>query len=109
MDTGRVSLRERIFVMDNYAKIQELVTKAKAGEDTAFGELLKAFKPLIFGQAIAICAKGYDLDDLMQVGTFALCKAVHGYDLTKESFTNYIAIAIKNNLEGLIYISRNTD
>ncbi|WP_346917058.1 sigma factor [Clostridium sp.] len=95
--------------MENYAKIQELVTKAKAGEDAAFEELLKAFRPLIFGQAIAICAKGYDLDDLIQVGTFALYKGIRGYDLTKGSFPIYVAIAIKNNLEGLIYISRNTD
>jgi len=43
MDTGGNSLGERIFVMDNYANIQELVTKAKAGEDTALEELLKTF------------------------------------------------------------------
>ena len=76
MDTGGNSLGERIFVMDNYAKIQELVTKAKAGEDTALE---------------------------------ALCKAVHGYDITKGNFPCHIAIAIKNNLEGLIYMGRNTD
>ncbi len=102
-------LRERIFVMDNYAKIQELVTKAKAGEDTALEELLKTFKALISSQAVAISAKGYDLDDLIQVGTIALCKAVHGYDITKGNFPCYVAIAIKNNLEGLIYMGRDTD
>lgn len=108
MDTGKVSLGERIFDMDNYAKIQELVTKAKAGEDTAFGELIKTFKALISGQAVAITEKGYDLDDLIQVGTIALCKAVHGYDITKGNFPCHIAIAIKNNFQGLIYIGRNT-
>lgn len=109
MDTGGNSLGERIFVMDNYAKIQELVTKAKAGEDTALKELLKTFKALISSQAVAISVKGYDLDDLIQVGIIALCKAVHGYDITKGHFPCHIAIAIKNNLEGLIYMGRNTD
>lgn len=109
MDTGGNSLRERIFVMDNYAKIQELVTKAKAGEDTALEELLKTFKALISSQAVAISVKGYDLDDLIQVGTIALCKAVHGYDITKGHFHCHVVIAIKNNFEGLIYMGRNTD
>ncbi|WP_346886682.1 sigma factor [Clostridium sp. UBA4395] len=109
MDTGGNSLRERIFVMDNYAKIQELVTKAKSGEDTALEELLKTFKALISSQAVAISVKGYDLDDLIQVGIIALYKAVHGYDITKVHFPCHIAIAIKNNIEGLIYMGRNTD
>ena len=90
--------------MKNYAKTQELVTKAKAGKDAAFEELLKTFKPLIINQATGIYAKGYDLDDLIQVGTIALYKAVHDYDLTKVNFPIYAAIAIKNNLECLIYI-----
>ncbi len=109
MDTGGNSLGERIFVMDNYAKIQELVTKAKAGEYTALEELSKTFKALISSQAVTISVKGYDLDDLIQVGTIALCKAVHGYDITKGHFHCHVVIAIKNNFEGLIYMGRNTD
>ncbi len=109
MDTGGNSLGERIFVMDNCAKIQELVTKAKAGEDTALEELIKNFKAFISSQAVAISVKGYDIDDLIQVGIIALYKAVNGYDITKGHFPCHVAIAIKNNLEGLIYMGRNTD
>jgi DNA-directed RNA polymerase specialized sigma subunit len=64
-------------------------------------------KRLIFNQARAIYTKGYDLDDLIRVGTIALFKAIRGYDVIKGNFPINAAIAIKNNLEGLIYISKN--
>lgn len=89
--------------MKNYDKIQVLVIKSKSGEDTAFEELLKHFKPLIIIQARDIYANGYDLDDLIQIGAIALFKAVLAYDATNENFSNYATVAIKNNLKNLTF------
>ena len=99
----RLVLKGRSFDMKNYDKIQVLVTKSKSGEDTAFEELLKHFKPLITSQAMDIYANGYDLDDIIQVEAIALFKAVLAYDATNENFSNYATAAIKNNLKNLTF------
>jgi len=91
----------------NYEKQEELVIKAKAGEEAAFEELFKSFKPYILKQARAIYINGYELDDLIQVGNISVFKAINSYDITKGNFPINAAITIKNNLEGLIYISKN--
>jgi RNA polymerase sporulation-specific sigma factor len=89
----------------NYEKQEELVIKAKAGEEAAFEELFKSFKPYILKQARAIYVNGYELDDLIQVGIISVFKAINSYDITKGNFTSYVTFAIKNNLNDLIRIN----
>lgn len=88
--------------MNSYEKIEELVIKAKAGDQVAFEELLKSFRNFINKQIRLIYVNGYEEEDLIQVGNIAIFKSVNSYDITKGNFTSYVTLAIKNNLNYLI-------
>lgn len=78
--------------------IQDLVLKAKSNDKKALEKIICKFKPLIISEAHKIYIKGYELDDLMQLGFTSLIYAVSKYNLDSHSnFTAYAITAVKNN------------
>jgi len=79
-------------------ELEELVLKAKKGDEDALVEIINRFKGLIYRTCREIYIKGYDTEDLLQIGYTTLIKAVHKFDLSKnKNFTAYASSAIKNN------------
>lgn len=55
------------------------------------------YKPFIIKNAVQIYINGYEVEDLIQIGTMALIKAVNKYQLDRKiAFTTYAVTVIKN-------------
>ena len=77
--------------------LENLVSKAKAGDADAMTELFMQFKPYICKCIKSIYISGYDFDDLLQLGYMSIMHAVDVYDLKKNHFNSYVLLSIKNN------------
>lgn len=78
--------------------LNDLVLKAKAGDKEALAKILERFKGFIYKTSKEVYIKGYDTEDLLQIGYTTLIKAVNKFDLNKnKNFTAYATSAVKNN------------
>lgn len=78
--------------------LEELVLKAKNGDNEALVEIINRFKGFIYKTSKEIYINGYDTEDLLQIGYMSLINAVFKFDLNKnKNFTSYVSSAIKNN------------
>ena len=66
--------------MYDATKNVSLVEQAKAGDNEALDELCQNNMGLVKSIAISFRDRGVEIDDLMQIGTIGLIKAVRGYD-----------------------------
>ncbi|WP_315119185.1 sigma-70 family RNA polymerase sigma factor [uncultured Clostridium sp.] len=82
--------------------VESLVDRAKKGDKSSLEELIKALTPLIMKESSKVYLKGYDREDLIQIGNLSLLKALDKYDTSKKNFIGYAAMAIKNNYYYLI-------
>lgn len=75
-----------------------LLEKAQVGEKTAVEEILIKLKPFIVKQATRYFIKGYEVEDMIQIGNLSLLKAIRQYKWKPgRSFFSYALTAIKNN------------
>lgn len=75
-----------------------LVKNAKAKDEAAMNEIIKKFTPFILKMVGNIYIKGYDRNDLIQMGYLTIIKAVENYKLSSNaSFVAYVTSAIRNN------------
>lgn len=78
--------------------IKDLVKKSKSKDEEATRILLEKYKPFILKTMQGVYIKGYDREDLIQIGYFSVIKAIEKYDLdSKTPFTAYVCNSIKNN------------
>lgn len=77
--------------------IETLVKKAKSNDEEALNELIRMFTPFILKLTNSIYIKGYDRDDLIQMGHITIVRAVKSYRLECNRFVAYVTNAIKNN------------
>lgn len=78
--------------------INNLVEKAQRGDNSAKEQLINCFKPYIIKSSKSIYIKGYDLEDIMQIGYMTVIKAINQFDLSQhKDFIPYVITAIKNN------------
>lgn len=76
---------------------------AQDGDGEALKEICKGFTGLIVKNAKSIYVKGFDVNDLVQIGQVSLIKAVNMYDTDKgDGFITYAANSIKRNFYTLI-------
>ncbi|MBC2579078.1 sigma-70 family RNA polymerase sigma factor [Clostridium sp. DJ247] len=81
----------------------EKVVLAKAGNNEVMGEVIKRFTPFIIKTARGIYVKGYELEDLIQIGQVSIIKAVNMFDVDKSSgFISYVTNTITRSLYYLI-------
>ena len=60
-------------------------------------ELINEYKYLIIKQASKVHVRGYEMEDLIQMGNITLMRCLEKYTPEKGNFTAYVSYAIKNN------------
>lgn len=90
-----------------------LIRAAREGDTDAEAELLELNMGLVRRAAMRFCGRGTDYDDLLQIGTVGLLKAIRSFDPDRGfAFSTYavplVVGEIKRNLrdEGLIKVGR---
>lgn len=78
--------------------IETTVKKAKSKDKEALNELIRQFTPFILKMVANIYIKGYEREDLIQMGYLTIIKAVESYKFSSSSsFIPYVTNAIRNN------------
>lgn len=94
-------------------KNQRLILSFKDGDENAKEELVKENSRLIYSIAKRFLGRGYDMDDLYQLGAIGLIKAVNNFDTSYGvQFSTYAVPLIIGEIkrflrdDGLIKVSR---
>lgn len=82
--------------------IEELVIKAKNGDEEAIVEVINKFKYLILKEASKYHIPSYEFEDLVQQGYLSVIKAIAMYKQGSNSFNGYCINAIKTNFKALL-------
>lgn len=78
--------------------IEHLVERGKIEDKLAISELIERFTPLILKIVSGIYIKGYEKEDLIQIGYLSIIKSVKEFDLNRgSSFVPYVYNAIRKN------------
>ncbi|KGK89602.1 hypothetical protein DP68_03655 [Clostridium sp. HMP27] len=82
--------------------LEELALKAQSGDKKSLEDLIKYFNPYITKQAHCTYVKGYEMEDLIQMGYVSLIKAIKMYKPSNKNFNYYALASIKRNFYYLI-------
>ena len=95
--------------MDNSA----LLIKARSGDSHAFSELVRNNSALVWSIAQRFRNRGYDLDDIFQIGCIGMIKAINRFDMSfNVKFSTYAVPLIMGEIQrflrddGMIKVSR---
>lgn len=85
---------------------EELVYKAKFGDENAENELLELYKGLVVKIARSYFILGGEMEDIVQEGMIGLYKAIKGYDKKKNaSFKTFATMCIKHQIQSAIKVA----
>lgn len=90
------------FKKENSMHLEELALKAQSGDKKSLEDLIKYFKPYIAKQSHCIYVKGYEMEDLIQIGYVSLIKSIKMYKPENKNFNYYALASIKRNFYYLI-------
>lgn len=87
----------------NSKRLLYIILDAKNKDSNSILFLINKYKPLIIKYSISYILKNYDKEDLIQIGTIAVIKAIEKYDISHgEDFIDcYIINSIKNTYRNL--------
>ena len=98
-----------------FAQNISLITRAQSGDKTAMEKLVLDNMGLVRTVAVKFRDRGTEFEDLMQIGTMGMIKAIHSFDTSRgTAFSTYavplIVGEIRRHLrdDGLIRVSRGT-
>lgn len=98
----------------NYDRNPELLVLAKNGDSDAMNELIEMNLPLVSSISKKFLNRGYDYEDIFQIGSIGLVKAINNFDLTYNvKFSTYAVPMIIGEIkrflrdDGMIKVSRN--
>lgn len=98
----------------NYDKNPELLALAKSGDADAMNELIEMNLPLVSSISKKFLNRGYDYEDIFQIGSIGLVKAINNFDLNYNvKFSTYAVPMIIGEIkrflrdDGMIKVSRN--
>ena len=78
---------------------RELIRRAQAGDMTARTRLVEENLPLVKSVVRRFLSRGFDYDDLFQVGSLGLLKAILGFDLSYDvQFSTYAVPRLSGRL-----------
>lgn len=96
-----------------YEKNRELIVRAQCGDESATEELILSNTGLVRSIAIKFRDRGVEFDDLMQIGTIGMLKAIRSFDLDRGTvFSTYAVPLIVGEIrrylrdDGIIKVSR---
>ena len=80
-------------------EVKELLIKAKDGDNIALEEIIKKHEPLIYNTMISFYIKGYDKEDIRQIATLSIIKAVKSCKIElSKGFSSYAKEIIRNDI-----------
>lgn len=110
MDKGNLRREEY-----NYEDNSELIRRVKAGDREAMNRLIELNTPLVSSLSKKFINRGYDYEDIMQIGSIGLVKAINNFDDSYNvKFSTYAVPMIVGEIkrflrdDGMIKVSRNT-
>lgn len=94
-------------------RTQELIKLAQGGDETARETIIKENSGLVWSIVRKFKGRGYDLEDLFQIGSIGLLKCIEKFDLSYEvKFSTYAVPMIMGEIkrflrdDGMIKVSR---
>ena len=73
-----------------YDKNLDLIRRYREGDSDAGEELANLNKPLVYNIAGRFSGRGVDMDELVEMGTLGLVKAINTFDFSREcAFSTY--------------------
>ena len=97
----------------NYDDNKELIRKAKAGDNLALDLLTEMNLPLVSSISKKFLNRGYEYDDIFQIGCIGLVKAINNFDDSfNVKFSTYAVPMIIGEIkrflrdDGMIKVSR---
>lgn len=98
----------------NYSNNSELIPLAKAGNTKAMNTLIEMNLPLVSSISKKFINRGYDYEDIFQIGSIGLVKAIKNFDdKFNVKFSTYAVPMIMGEIkrflrdDGMIKVSRN--
>ncbi|ABK61143.1 MULTISPECIES: RNA polymerase sporulation sigma factor SigF [Clostridium] len=98
---------------NNYEINLELIKKAKLGDKKALDELVEKNLPLVTAISKKFLNRGYEYEDIFQIGSMGLIKAINNFDSSYNvQFSTYAVPMIMGEIrrfirdDGLIKVSR---
>ena len=99
----------------NYNDNTELIKLAKSGNDEAMNKLVELNTPLVSSICKKFMNRGYEYEDIFQIGSMGLVKAINNFDSSfNVRFSTYAVPMIIGEIkrflrdDGMIKVSRNT-
>ncbi len=99
----------------NYNDNTELIKLAKSGNDEAMNKLVEVNTPLVSSICKKFINRGYEYEDIFQIGSMGLVKAINNFDSSfNVKFSTYAVPMIIGEIkrflrdDGMIKVSRNT-
>ena len=96
-----------------YDKNLDLIRRYRAGDSDAGEELCALNRPLVYSIAGRFLGRGADRDELVEIGTIGLVKAINTFDFSREcAFSTYAVPLIFGEIrrflrdDGMIKVSR---
>ena len=81
----------------------DLVKRAQMGDKEATQDIVSRFTPFIIKTCRKIYVKGYELEDLIEIGKVSIIKAINKYEINRrDAFITYAVNAVKINFYRLI-------
>ena len=75
MENG--SIRKEVY---NYEENSQLIPLAKAGSQEAMNKVIEMNLPLVSSISKKFLNRGYDYEDIFQIGSIGLVKAINNFD-----------------------------
>ena len=109
MENG--SIRKEVY---NYEENSQLIPLAKAGNQDAMNKVIEMNLPLVSSISKKFLNRGYDYEDIFQIGSIGLVKAINNFDEKfNVKFSTYAVPMIIGEIkrflrdDGMIKVSRN--
>lgn len=109
MENG--SIRKEVY---NYEENSQLIPLAKAGNQEAMNKVIEMNLPLVSSISKKFLNRGYDYEDIFQIGSIGLVKAINNFDdKFNVKFSTYAVPMIIGEIkrfirdDGMIKVSRN--
>lgn len=88
---------------EDFKGLEVDILLAKDGSIEAKERIINRYKNFVYKEAFKIRIPNFDMEDMIQIGTFTILKCINIYDLDKsKNFTSYVTRSIKNNYLDLL-------
>ena len=115
-DEERTAAEEATFDRVRSERNRDLIARAQADEDAAMEALVIENAGLVRSLAQRFCGRGTEFEDLIQIGTIGMIKAVRSFSLERgTAFSTYVVPLIVGEIrrhlrdDGMIRVSRTSN